>query len=328
MTTPRQIEPGRTVMVTTRTFRRTFFLTPSSYVNAIVQYVIAYACQRHGVGLVAIICQSNHIHLLINDHLGNAPDFMQTVNTLIARGLNAKRGESGGVFARDNVDFKVVKGRDGAITAIAYIGANPVAAGCVEHGRSWIGLRSRPSQLARTVTEVSRPVYFLAHKDLGYRGRLPEKVELRYELPIGVPEADRGQFVHDAEVALSAAEEKARQEIRAAGKTFVGVAGCRNVDHRRTAKKWEPRGPNSRKSPFLVHDEDEEQRLLASLQLFLEAYALAYARFKAGDATATFPIGTYRLARSFGARVATLDPVTAAPSPAVAGLPPAPPPVT
>ncbi|MBT9557552.1 MAG: hypothetical protein IV100_16045 [Myxococcales bacterium] len=314
--------------MTTRTFRRTFFLTPSPYVNAIVQYVIAYACEKYGVGLVAAVAQSNHIHLLINDHHGNAPEFIQTVDMLIARGLNAKRGETGGVFARDNVDMKVVKGRDGAITAIAYIGANPVASACVEHGRDWLGLRTQPRQLARTELEVSRPTFFMAHKALGYRGRMPEKVTLRLELPLCVPEADRGQFVHDAEVALSAAEEKARQDVRAAGKTFLGVARCRNVDHRRTAKSWEPHGPNTGPSPFLVHDKEEEKRLLAGLHLFLQAYALAYARFKAGDHTVTFPQGTYRLVRSFGARVATLPSATAVAVPAIAGLLPAPSPPT
>ena len=171
--------------------------------------------------------------------------------------------------------------------------------------------------------EVSRPTFFMAHKDLGYRGKLPGKATLRLELPLCVPEVDRGLFVHDAEVALSQAEEKARQDVRAAGKTFLGVARCRNVDHRRTAKIWEPHGPNSGASPYLVHDKEEEKCLLASLHLFLQAYALAYARFKAGDHTVTFPQGTYRLVRSFGARVATLPAATAASVPAIAGILPA-----
>ncbi len=50
---------------------------------------------------------------------------------------------------------------------------------------------------------------------------------------------------------------------------------------------------------------------------------LAYARFKAGDPTVTFPRGTYRLVRSFGARVAPLPPATAVAVPAIAGLLPA-----
>ncbi len=328
VTEPRQIEPGRTLMVTTRTFRRTFFLTPSSTVNDVMQYVIGYACRKHGVGLVSAVVLSNHMHLLVNDHLGNAPEFVQTVNSLVARALNAKRGEHGGMFARDNVDLKLVCGRAAAITAIAYLGANPVAAACVEHGRDWPGLRSQPRQLARTDLEVSRPTFFMAHRDLGYRGRLPEKVELRYELPLCVAEADRGLFVHDAEVALSAAEDKARQDVRAAGKTFLGAARCRNVDHLRTAKSWEPHGPNTGPSPFLVHDEAEEKRLLEELQLFLQAYALAYARFKAGDTTVTFPRGTYRLVRSFGAHVAPLGPAVGVAVPVIAGLLPAPPPFT
>jgi hypothetical protein len=121
-------------------------------------------------------------------------------------------------------------------------------------------------------------------------------------------------------VALSAAEERARQDVRATGKTFLGAAHSRNVDHRRTAKRWEPHGPNTGPNPFLVHDNEEEKRLLAELHLFLHAYVLAYARFKAGDPTVTFPRGTYRAVRSFGAHVAPLPPATAAAVPAIAGL--------
>ncbi|MBT9560040.1 MAG: hypothetical protein IV100_28685, partial [Myxococcales bacterium] len=94
------------------------------------------------------------------------------------------------------------------------------------------------------------------------------------------------------------------------------------------AKSWEPHGPNTGPSPFLVHDELEEKRLLEGLHLFLRAYALAYARFKAGDHNVAFPRGTYRLMRSFGARVATLGPDNDVAPPAIAGLLPAPLPST
>jgi hypothetical protein len=224
--------------------------------------------------------------------------------------------------------MKVVKDRDSAITAMAYIGENPVAAACVERGRDWPGLRTQPRQFARTELELSRPTYFMAHTDLGYRGRMPETVTLHLELPLCVPETDRGLFVHDAEVALSTAEERARNGVRATGKTFLGAARCRTVDHRRTAKRWEPHGPNDGPNPVLVRDAEEEKRLLAELHLFLHAYALAYARFKAGDPTVTFPRGTYRLVRSFGARVAPLPSATAVAVPASAGLLPAPSPPT
>lgn len=304
MTQPRNIEPGRTLMVTLRTARRVFYFAPSSAVNALIEYVVAFAAKRHNIGITAMVWMSNHAHLVINDHHGCVPDFLQTMNALLARALNKYRGERGGVLARDSVDLKLLDGRDGTLTALAYVGANPVAAACVEHGRDWPGLRTLAKDIGRRERTVTRPAFFFRHRDQGYRGALPETVKLRFELPLAVPEQGRGQFIHDMENAVREAEEKARADVQASGKSFRGAAGCRNVDHRTQADSWEPSGAGTGPSKILTHDEARREAAREELAAFLDAYALAFERWRIGCRDVSFPRGTYRLARTFGAPVA------------------------
>jgi hypothetical protein len=238
------------------------------------------------------------------------------MNALLARALNSYRGERGGIMARDNVDLKLLDGRDGALTALAYVGANPVAAACVEHGRDWPGLRTLAKDIGRRERTVDRPAFFFRHRDQGYRGALPKTVQLRFELPLVVPDHGRGQFIHDMENAVRAAEEKARADVRASGKTFRGAARCRNVDHRTQANSWEPSGAGKGPSKILTHDEGRREEAREQLAAFLNAYALAFGRWRQGDRDVAFPRGTYRLVRSFGAPVTAVpDSVPAAPTP-------------
>jgi REP element-mobilizing transposase RayT len=78
------------LFITMRTHRRTFFFSPNDEVNQVINYLVAYASERHGVGISGMVWQSNHAHLLVNDHRGEVSAFLQTLNGAIARGLNRK----------------------------------------------------------------------------------------------------------------------------------------------------------------------------------------------------------------------------------------------
>jgi REP element-mobilizing transposase RayT len=156
MTLPRNIVPGRMLFITMRTHRRTFFFSPNDEVNQIITFLVAYASERHGVGISGMVWQSNHAHLLVNDHRGEVSAFLQTLNGALARALNALRGESGGVFERGNVHIMPVGSAQDALTALAYIGANPVAAACVEHGRQWLGVRTLVKYMGGRPRKVTR----------------------------------------------------------------------------------------------------------------------------------------------------------------------------
>jgi putative transposase len=305
MTQPRQILPGQTVLVTVRAVHRLFKFVPTDDVNALLQYAVAYAADQHGVGVVAMTWLSNHGHLLVNDHEGTLPAFTQTLNMIIARAVNATRGDRGSVFERNNVDHKLVVGRDGALIALAYVAANPVAAGCVEHGHEWPGIRSRAKLMGRDACDVSRPDQFFRHRHQGYRGRLPKAVPMRYELPLCVASSDRGVFLHDAEVAIAEAEERARDEVRRKGRTFLGSARCRRASPDTRARSWEPAGPGSGPDPILATCTEEKRHLEDALADFHDTYRSAWSRWQCGERNVAFPRGTWHLVRCHRARTGT-----------------------
>ncbi|MEM6290965.1 MAG: hypothetical protein AAGA54_06850 [Myxococcota bacterium] len=79
---------------------------------------------------------STHYHLLLHDHLGKVSDFLQELNSMIAKALNAVRGASGKFFA-DEPGIQTVRGAERVFNASIYTLANAVAAGLVRARRHW-----------------------------------------------------------------------------------------------------------------------------------------------------------------------------------------------
>ncbi len=96
--------------MTTRAVHRLFRFAPSAGTNHLIRYLVAYAPGRYGVGLLRMTAQSNHMHLVVVDHHGALPEAMHLLDTLLARALNAWRGDHGAAFERDNVDMKELVG--------------------------------------------------------------------------------------------------------------------------------------------------------------------------------------------------------------------------
>jgi putative transposase len=294
--------------VTVRATSRLFKFVPTDDVNALIRYAVAYAAESHGVGIVAMTWMSSHAHILVNDHDGTLPRFTQTLNTMVACALNALRGERGSVFERNNVDHKAVIGRTGATIILAYLAANPVEAGCVEYGREWPGVRSHARAMGREAKEIPRPDHYFCHRHLGYRGDLPATLTMRYELPLCVDAADRGQFLHEAELAIAEAEANARATVLAKGRTFLGAAACRRASHETRARSSEPTGLGTGPDPILATDPAQKRHEEDALAHFHDAYRESWSRWQAGERDVVFPAGTWHLVQCHHAACATLPP--------------------
>jgi REP element-mobilizing transposase RayT len=85
----RRIVPGASYLVTRRCSERRFFLRPSRLTNEVVLYVLAVAARRFGVLVHAFCVLSNHLHLLVTDPDARLPAFMQYLDSLVARAVNA-----------------------------------------------------------------------------------------------------------------------------------------------------------------------------------------------------------------------------------------------
>jgi hypothetical protein len=77
---------------------------PTPVVRRIVDFCFAHVSSRYreesGMEFYEFEFLSTHYHLVANNGTGCIKDFLQDVNALIDRELNAVRGTSGGFFDR------------------------------------------------------------------------------------------------------------------------------------------------------------------------------------------------------------------------------------
>lgn len=316
MTPPRFIIPGAVVMVTMRCTHRLFRLTPSRHVNLILEYLLAYTAAKYQVGLVSLVVMANHVHAIMVDHEGRLPDMLQTLNSLTARALNQVRGHRGSVFERNNVHIKYLEDEDAIFIALAYIAANPVAAGCVERGADYPGLRTKPKDIGRAGKLIERPTcLFGGHAN--YRGKLPRFVLLRYELPPSFKPGDRGWFVNVAETAVHLAEDRARKRNAARGVTYLGRARCWDADPNLKGATPERRGLGSGPDPILATSDYAREQARLRLLTFFSLYDESKLEWQHGDHEIEFPWGTWLVVARHAARRAPnpLAPDSASASP-------------
>lgn len=282
--------------MTRRCSERRYFLRPSAAVNGIVSYVLALAAQRHHVLVHAFCVMSNHIHLVVTDVEGNLPAFMQYLNSLVARAVNASIGHFENLWAGQgtysSVETPVLSD---AVAKIAYVLANPVAAGLVRRGAEWPGLWSAPERMGAGKLTVRKPKGFFDPK-----GYLPDTVEFELTLPPGVASAD--EFRAQVAEALRELEQKHQRELASEGRRFLGAARVCAQDPRASPLTREPRfGLNPR-----IAARDKWRRIEAILRVktFQEEYHAARTSWCAGIRDVLFPAGTYLMRIMYGVQCA------------------------
>jgi putative transposase len=283
MTAPRQILAGATYLVTRRCIQRQFLLRPSKTVNAVFRYVLAVATARFGILVHAYCVLSNHYHLVVTDPQARLPEFHQFLDALVARALNASLGRWESFWAPSSYSAVTLTSPADIVEKTAYVLANPVAAGLVRSGFLWPGLWSAPKLIGGPAVEVHRPEQFFDPK-----GSMPATSALELSVPPGFDSADafRAQLAE----ALARLEEQASRDH--AGE-FIGIARVLAQSPTAIPGSGEPR---RRLNPRVAaRDKWKRVEALVRLKEFLTAYRAAWTARRAGNASTTFPLGTYLL---------------------------------
>jgi putative transposase len=283
MTAPRQVLPGTTYLVTRRCAHRQFLLKPSKTTNEVFAYVLAVAASRFGVEIHAYCVLSNHFHLVVTDPHARLPAFHQFLDALVARAINASLGRWESFWAPSSFSAVTLVSPNDIIDKAAYVLANPVAAGLVPSGRLWPGLWSAPEWIGSETREIRRPDHFFDPK-----GPLPEQMSLQLKTPPGFASAE--EFRDLLSAALAEREAKAARETRAA---FLGVA--RVLSQKPTGRPAADEPRRSMSPRVAARDKWKRVEALGRLVEFLRSYRAAWAARQAGEASATFPCGTYLL---------------------------------
>jgi len=291
MTAPRQVLPGTTYLVTRRCAQRQFLLLPGDVTNGVFGYVLAVAARRFDIQVHAYCVLSNHFHLVVTDPGARLPAFEQYLDSLVARALNAALGRWESFWAPNSYSAVALTASEDVVEKVAYVLANPVAAGLVQRGRDWPGLWSSPEGLGVGRVPFRRPPVFFRPN-----GNMPETAVLELSTPPGFASVE--EFRTRVGEALRELEDGARECAGHRGAPSGPAEDPRRNGTSRPASREPRRQLNPR-----VAGRDKWRRLdaLARLVGFWRAYREAWRARRAGDAMAVFPAGTYLLRVMHGA---------------------------
>jgi REP element-mobilizing transposase RayT len=296
----RQVLPGTTRLVTRRALERRFFLKPSAAVNQLVKYLLAVASAKYDVRLIAAYIGSNHYHVEVDDRHGRYPLFAQYLDGLLARALNCHRKRTDRVWDVQPVNAPELADPEAALDRAAYALSNPVKDGLVEHGREWPGFRSSPQACTRPPEVVKRPNFFF---DQTERGKMPKTARLEFHVPREFEHLGPKGWAALLSKRVAEHEERARDQHRAAGRSFLGARGVKKQSWNDHAKRHEKRGPGHVLHPIVIARADAVRlAVIIRHKTFEREHAAALKALLEGDRDAVFPYGTYQARVRYGAR--------------------------
>jgi REP element-mobilizing transposase RayT len=286
MTAPRQVLPGTTYLLTRRCAQRQFLLRPSKATNQLFGYLLAVAADRFHIEVHAYCVMSNHAHLVLTDPEARLPAFNQFLDSLVGRSMNALLSRRENFWAPSSYSAVVLCGTSDVLDKIAYVLANPVAAGLVRRGRAWPGLWSAPTQMDGRPIEFERPSRFFREKGAT---ALPARSALRLVLPPGFDSP--WLFQRAVSDALEVREETAALDLASHGRGFLGLR--RVLAQRVSARPPLPEPLRHLNPRIACGDKWRRIQALGLLVDFLQAYRQAWSAWRAGLPGVLFPPGTY-----------------------------------
>ncbi|PRQ05172.1 transposase [Enhygromyxa salina] len=318
MTPPRIIHEEQTAFITCRAVNRSFRFVPNEQVTQTIRFVFAYTCSKFNVSLHEVLYMSDHFHLLLTAHTKCIPDFMEELNSLMARALNALRGISGTNFEKG---YNLVEPQDAEKTLehAIYTLVNPCASDLVTKARHWKGFTTIGMEYGQEIL-VPKPRFGMwepkpakkpkkkprKRRDARTpskcgRSTIPDVVALRLVRPPVRGELSDGEL---REFVLKRVEEEENEceAVRAAKRKKV--FGMRNVMRQHWASMPGTEDLFGVRPTVSAKHKTKRVEALRNKGVFEEAYAIARARWLAGETDVEFPAGTWLMWRRYAANCA------------------------
>ena len=290
MTDARCRLPGMTYMIQRRTERRVHLFRPDARMNQVFLYCLGYALAKTGLRLVAVTVMSNHYHAVVHDPDGRITELTELLHALLTKTTQVLRGWQGALFDRAGPSYTELLTVDAIIDKTAYTIANPTAAGLVRYAKDWPGVQTRIADLGARRIVVERPSVFFAED-----GEMPERVELRFEMPEAVIETLGLEEARErVATAVAEKEKSARAEVEAAGWSFKGADRVLSGSPYSRAKTFEDRGGLS---PRYAGDVDAMMAAMERDARFGQGYGDTRVRWLAGERDVVWPAGTNAMRR-------------------------------
>jgi REP element-mobilizing transposase RayT len=288
MTQPRCIRPNTTVLITRRTQRRTHLFRPDDELSQLYLYVLAVIAKRYAIRVHAVVLMSTHEHLIVTDTRGCLPNFLRELHRLFALGVKVLRKWEGAVWDHERPSVVELRTPEAVLEKLAYVMANPVAAGLVRAAKDWRGIQTLPHDLGQKILRASRPAFYFDQDNPLW----PQQASLQLTMP-EVGELTGLQIRDIVHNELTEQERQARANVKHRRATVVGMDRIRRASPFEQAKSWEPL--RSRNPQFAVGRQQKHAffEAVAALRAFRRAYRDALDRWRCGLRATCFPEGTW-----------------------------------
>jgi putative transposase len=257
-------------------------------------YCLAFALEKTGVVLHAACVMSNHHHLVVTDPRGVLPNFLRELHRLTAKAMNAFQGQWENLWAAEPCNVVRLVTDEDIDDKIAYVAANPVAAGLVREPEQWPGFMA----WGESVRRVTRPASYFRED-----GSCPEELVLRIERPGvrgGAPASGR-EWGERVARAIATKVTEARSALRSAGREFLGRAGVIGSSFAQRARSYEEKFGVI--PAFAARVRSVRDHLRRVERHFRVRYRAALERWRRGWRQVAFPSGTWGVAVFHGATV-------------------------
>ncbi|PRP90183.1 Transposase IS200 like protein [Enhygromyxa salina] len=320
MTPPRSIHDQQTAFLTCRAVGRSFRFVPTEKVTQTLLFVLAYTCSKYPVSIHEVVYMSNHFHVLMTAHTKCLPDFMEDLNSLASRALNALRGISGTNIEKG---YCLVEPQDAEklLEHAVYTLANPCESDLVTKARHWKGVTTARMRYGDEIV-VQKPTYGLWARSGAAKGRkparrrkrrdartpskrdrsiIPNTATLRLVRPDVRPELSDDELRDLVLERVAAREQKFEALRQRKGKKVLKM---RNVSKQHWAAMPGAEDLFGVRPTVSATDKWKRIAALQRKQMFEAAYAEARERWLDGERDVEFPQGTWLMWRRYAARCA------------------------
>ncbi|MEM6292727.1 MAG: hypothetical protein AAGA54_15750 [Myxococcota bacterium] len=247
---------------------------------------------------------STHYHLVLYDRFGRVTDFIQDLNSMVARVLNSARGASGRFFDGEP-GIQTVIGDERVVEHCVYTLANAVAAGIVHKTAHWKGFNSLRMAYGREYVikkprigiwsgkgrhKTRREVRRSGRADFAGRSKLPKTAVLRLDRPRVYSELSDAELRAKVRAKLATRE----SELRTASPgPVIGMKSALKIHWSTTP----PPGKElfGRNPTFSTQTVAQRVRMKRVRRAFLRAYRFALERWNARESNVIFPPGTVKI---------------------------------
>ncbi|WP_165704197.1 transposase [Enhygromyxa salina] len=294
---------------------------PTEKVTQMLLFALAYTSSKFEISIHEVVYMSNHYHLLLTAHTKCLPDFMEQLNSLTARALNAYRGTTGTNIEKG---YNCVAPQDGEklLEHTVYTLTNPCASDLVTKARQWKGVTTARMRYGDEVV-VSKPKFGLwtpkpkktspkrkkrrRRSDARTRSKrdrstIPKTATLRLVRPPVRPELSDDEL-RDLVLGRVTARESELELVRQrAGKKVLKM---RNVQKQHWAAMPGAEELFGIRPTVSANDKNKRIAAIGNKKAFERAYEEARKRWLAGEKDVEFPAGTWLMWRRYQARCAS-----------------------